>query len=107
MCSWLGRSRGSGCVRKVDFLDVASLPSQPALELAESHVVGNSYFPGRPILLEFLLSPRPRLVIWAAPGPALRPRDVAEYFSVGSFVGGTPAEEVLPQAQLVHRRRRG
>jgi hypothetical protein len=46
-------------------------------------------------------------VIQAAPGPALRPRDVTEYFGVGSFVGGIPAEEVLPRAQLVHRQRWG
>jgi hypothetical protein len=45
VCSWLGRSRGLGCTRKVDFLDVASLPVQPALELADGHVVGNSSFP--------------------------------------------------------------
>jgi hypothetical protein len=57
--------------------------------------------------MEFLLSLRPRLVIRAAPGPALRPRDVAEYFGFGSFVGGIPAEKVLPRAQLVNRRRRG
>jgi hypothetical protein len=36
---------GSGCVQKVDFLDIALLPAQPALELADSHVVGNSSFP--------------------------------------------------------------
>jgi hypothetical protein len=29
----------------VDFLDAASLPAQPALELADGHVVGNSSFP--------------------------------------------------------------
>jgi hypothetical protein len=46
-------------------------------------------------------------MIQAALGPALRPRDVAEYFSVGSFVGGIPTEEVLPRAQLVHHRRWG
>jgi hypothetical protein len=45
VCSWLGRSQGSGCVRKVDSLGVASLPAQPALELADGHVVGNSSFP--------------------------------------------------------------
>jgi hypothetical protein len=34
-------------------------------------------------------------VIWVAPGPALRLRDVVEYFGVGSFVDEIPAEEVL------------
>jgi hypothetical protein len=48
---------------------------------------------------------RPRLVTRAAPGPALRLRDVAEYFGVGSFVGEIPAEEVLFLARLVHHRR--
>jgi hypothetical protein len=42
----------------------------------------------------------------AASGPALRPRDVTEYFGVGSFVGEIPAEEVLLLARLVHRQRR-
>jgi hypothetical protein len=42
----------------------------------------------------------------AASGPALRPRDVTEYFDVGSFVGEIPAEEVLLLARLVHRQRR-
>ena len=41
----------------------------------------------------------------AAPGPALRLRDVVECFDVGSFVGEIPAEEVLLLARLVHRRR--
>jgi hypothetical protein len=41
----------------------------------------------------------------AALGPALRLGDVAEYFSVGSFAGEIPAEEVLLLARLVHRRR--
>jgi hypothetical protein len=38
-------------------------------------------------------------------GPALRLRDVVEYFGVDSFVGEIPAEEVLLLARLVHRRR--
>jgi hypothetical protein len=44
-------------------------------------------------------------VIRAAPGPVLRPRDVAEYSGAGSFVGEILAEEVLPRAQSVRRRR--
>jgi hypothetical protein len=44
-------------------------------------------------------------VIRAVPGPALRLRDVTEYFGVGSFVGEILAEEVLLLARLVHRRR--
>jgi hypothetical protein len=46
-------------------------------------------------------------VIQVVPGPALRLRDVAEYFGVGSFVGGIPAEEVPLQAQSARRRRWG
>jgi hypothetical protein len=37
----------------------------------------------------------------AMPGPALRLRDVAERFSVGSFAGKISAEEVLLLAWLV------
>jgi hypothetical protein len=44
-------------------------------------------------------------VIWAAPDPVLRLRDVVEYFGVGSSVGETPDEEVPLLVQLVHRRR--
>jgi hypothetical protein len=52
-------------------------------------------------------SPRPRIAIQVAPGPALRPRDVAGYFSVGSFVGGIPAEEVPLRVRSARRRRWG
>jgi hypothetical protein len=45
------------------------------------------------------------MVIRAASGPALRLRDVAEYFGVGSFVGEILAKEVLLLARLVHCRR--
>jgi hypothetical protein len=45
-------------------------------------------------------------VTQAALGPALRLRDVAEYFGVGSFVGEIPAEDVLLLARLVHHRNR-
>jgi hypothetical protein len=53
------------------------------------------------------VSPPPRLhlVIWAASGPALWLRDVAEYFGVGSFIGEILAKEVLLLARLVYRRR--
>jgi hypothetical protein len=44
-------------------------------------------------------------MIQATPGPALRLRDVAEYFGVGSSVGEIPAKEVLLLVRLVHRRR--
>jgi hypothetical protein len=89
----------------VDSLGVVSLPARPALELADDHVVGNSSFPLRPVLLECLLSLRPRLVTRAAPGPTLWLRDVVEYFNVGSFIGEIPTEEVLLLVRLVHRRR--
>jgi hypothetical protein len=38
-------------------------------------------------------------------GLVLRLHDVAERYGVGSFIGELPAEEVLPQTQLVCRRR--
>jgi hypothetical protein len=44
-------------------------------------------------------------VIRATSGPALRLRDVAEYFSDGSFVGEILAEEIILLARLVYRRR--
>jgi hypothetical protein len=46
-------------------------------------------------------------VIQAVLGLVLRLHDVAGRYGVGSFVGELPAEEVLPQAQLVRRRRWG
>jgi hypothetical protein len=45
VCSWLGRSRDSGSVRKEDSLGAALLPAQPALELVDDHVVWSSFFP--------------------------------------------------------------
>jgi hypothetical protein len=91
----------------VDFPDVALFPVRPVLELVGDRVVGNSSFPGRHALMGFLPSPRPRLATQAAPGPALRPHDVAEYFDVSSFVGGIPAKEVPLQVQSARRRRWG
>jgi hypothetical protein len=91
----------------VDSLDVASLPAQPALEPSDGHVVESSSFPWRPVLLEFLPPLRPCLVIRVAPGPALRLRDVVEYFGVGSSVDEIPTEEVLLLVRSVHRRRQG
>jgi hypothetical protein len=46
-------------------------------------------------------------MIQAAPGLVLRLHDVTEHYGVGSFVGELPAEEVLPQARLIRRRRWG
>jgi hypothetical protein len=82
-------------------------PARPVLEPVDDHVVGNSFFPGRYVPPEFLPSPRPRLAIQVAPGPALQPRDVAGYFGVGSFIGGIPAEEVPLRVRSVRRRRWG
>ena len=58
---------GSGEVRvQVLFeervLSAFLLPAQPALKLAGDHVTGNSFFPLRPVLLEFLPSSRSHLV---------------------------------------------
>jgi hypothetical protein len=53
----------------------------------------------------FLLPLRSHLEIQAALGPVLRLGDVVEHSGVGSSVGVLLAEEVLPQACLVHRRR--
>jgi hypothetical protein len=44
-CSWLGRSRGSGCAQRVDFPDVALSPAWPVLEPVDDHAVGNSFVP--------------------------------------------------------------
>jgi hypothetical protein len=44
-------------------------------------------------------------MIQAAPDPVLRPRDVAEYFGVGSSAGEIPDEEALLLVQSIHRRR--
>jgi hypothetical protein len=46
-------------------------------------------------------------VTQAAPDLVLQLHDVAERYGVSSFVDELPAEEVLPQAQLVRRRRWG
>jgi hypothetical protein len=46
-------------------------------------------------------------MIQAAPGLVLRLHDVTGRYGIGSFVDELPAEVVLPQAQLVHRRRWG
>jgi hypothetical protein len=100
-----GRSRGSDCVRRVDFPNVALFPARPVLEPADGHAVESSFFLGGPILLEFLPLLRPRLAIRVALDPVLRLCDVAEYFGVGSSVGETPDEEVPLLVQLVHRQR--
>jgi hypothetical protein len=42
-----------------------------------------------------------------APSLVLQLHDLAGRYGVGSFVDELPAEVVLPQAQLVHRRRWG
>jgi hypothetical protein len=107
VCSWLGRSWGSGFVRREGSLGVVSLPARLALELANDHVGGNSSFPRRLVHQEFLPPPISHLVIQAAPGLILRLHGVAEHFDVGSFVSELLAEEVLPQARLVRRRRWG
>jgi hypothetical protein len=50
---------------------------------------------------------RSHLEIQVVPGLVLRLHDVAKRFGVGSSVGELLAEEVLPQAWLVRRRRWG
>jgi hypothetical protein len=45
VCSWLGRSHGSGSIREEGSLGVVSSLVRPALELADDHVVENSFFP--------------------------------------------------------------
>jgi hypothetical protein len=45
VCSWLGRSRGSGSVQEEGSLGIVSLSVRSALELADDHVDGNSFFP--------------------------------------------------------------
>jgi hypothetical protein len=89
----------------VDSPDVALFPAQHVLEPADGHVVESSFFLCGPVLSEFLPLLRPRFVIRAAPDPVLQPRDVTEYFGVGSSVGEIPDEEVLLLVQSVHRRR--
>jgi hypothetical protein len=107
------RVQGSGEVgvqvapEEGDFPDIALFLIRPVLELANDRIIENSSFPRRHALPGFLPSLRPRLGTWAAPGPALRPRDVSGYFSVGSFVGGIPAEEVPLRVQSARRRRWG
>jgi hypothetical protein len=97
VCSWLGRSRGSGFVRREGYLDVVSLPARLALELANDHVGGSSSFPRRLVHLEFLPPPRSRLAIQAASDLVLQLHDVATRYGVGSSIGELPAKEVLPR----------
>jgi hypothetical protein len=96
-----GRSRGLGFERRNNSLG-ATLRLAPALgpEPVGDHTDENSVFLGilarREFLLLLKLHPRIRAVL----GPAPRPRDVAEYSGVCSFVDVTPL--VLLALKLEH-----
>jgi hypothetical protein len=108
-CSLRERSRGTGSEQREGSLGASLCLARlaPALgpESVGVHGGENSVFLCVLARREFLLLLKLCPAIWAVPGPAPQPRDVAEHFGVCSFVAALHAGDVLPLAWSAHRRR--